>query len=255
MPHLLQHPFRRCLLCILAILLLLPTFTPAVSAAAHGSEQNAVIELIGREANGRYELNAEDLSLFSLEGIAPGDSLKSSVKVMNMSDADMAISVYSIKSTLERDTALFDILDLRVTVAGEEAYHGNYAAGTPTVTDYYPIPAGENLTFDIEVIFPSTAGNEYQGKQMDSIWTFDAVYYEPENNASGITDPTGPQSSGDDVIKTGMDLIGSNTALLTSLLVFLFALVAVGITYGRYISAKKAQQKWLNKNSSMDEDL
>ena len=258
MKHTLQHRFHASLICILALLLLLSAFIPAASAETNGSEQTAVIELAGREANGRYELNAENLSLFSLESIAPGDNWRSSVKVMNTTNADMAVSVYSITNTLEHDTALFDVLDLRITVAGEEGYRGSYSANGPMVTNYYQIPAGKDLIFDIEVTFPGTAGNEYQGKQMDSIWTFDAVYYEPENDVSGTPDasnPHGSQNHGEDGVKTGMDLSDSNTTLITSLFVFLFALIAAGITYGRYRSAKKAQEQWLNKKSSVDEDL
>ena len=92
----------------------------------------------------------------------------------------MAISVRSITSNLKQDTLLFDMLDLRISVAGKVAYHGDYAAEGASVTDYYLLTPGEVMFFDIRVKLPDSADNSCQGRQMDSTWTFDAVFIEPD---------------------------------------------------------------------------
>ena len=115
-----------------------------------------------------------------MEGTAPGDSWYGAVRVTNETEADMAVSVKSITSNLKQDTLLFDMLDLRITVAGKTAYRGAYAAEGASVTDYYLLAPGDVMFFDIRVTLPDTAGNVYQGRQMDSTWTFDAVFIEPD---------------------------------------------------------------------------
>jgi len=178
--------FTTTLAALMAALMILSGFTPTAYAANENDDyRNArkyktAIKLTGREVEEQYELTTKDLYLFSLEGAAPGDTWYGSVKVENHTETDMAISVHSIQSTLEQDTALFDTLDLRISVAGKTAYRGGYGdAGSP-VTDYYILPPGDVLFFDIRVSLPETAGNASQGSQMDSTWTFKAVFFEPE---------------------------------------------------------------------------
>ena len=79
------------------------------------------------------------------------------------------------------------MLDLRISVAGNTAYHGSYASPDSPVTDYYMVSPGEVLYFDIRVSLPETAGNESQGGQMDSTWTFKAVFFEPEQTLLDYT--------------------------------------------------------------------
>ena len=297
-----------------------------------------VIKLNGRGAEGEYELTTKDLYLFSLEGSIPGDVFYGSVKVENDTDTDMAISLDSIKSTLKHDKALFKALDLKVQIAGKTVYDGSYGAGKSPVTKFYMIKAGEVMYFDIKVTFPGYSGNELQGRQMDSTWSFNAVYFDPpetmvdynvyyvdanyqnllepksgqgyhdqviteyapeidgyvvnalsaqmvldengENNIFFIyypeqgqgsgdeapiipddpvkpIDPSNPPSSpsnpgkpgrpggntgnggGSDIIKTGLDLMQSNTATVTYLFIFLLAAIAFTMIYFRIRSAKK----------------
>lgn len=178
--------FTTTLAAFMVVLVVISVFSPAASAAndnddyRNSRKHKTAIKLTGREVEEQYELTTKDLYLFSLEGAAPGDTWYGSVKVENRTETDMAISVQSIKSTLEHDTVLFDTLDLRISVAGKTAYRGGYGnAGSP-VTDYYILPPGDVLFFDIRVSLPETAGNTSQGSQMDSTWTFKAVFFEPE---------------------------------------------------------------------------
>ena len=248
MTHALKQRSFPALLLFTALLLILAVLAPKTSAA----EYDPVIKLTGRDAEGKYELTTKDLYFFHMENIAPGDSLTGSVKVENDTASDMAVSVHSIKSALEKDTALVDVLDLNISVAGEESYHGDYAAGR---TGYYLLSSGEDLYFDIEVTFPSTAGNEYQGAQMDSTWTFDAIYYEPKENAGEPSAPSDDTAAPfNDIVKTGTDLTGSNTALITSLFVLLLAFCAATVTYIRYRSVKKAREIWEEREQSSTDE-
>lgn len=253
MPGISKHRIQPILWFFTAVVLLLSFFAPATHAAEVTAEQSTVIQLTGRQAEGKYELTTKDLYLFSLENIAPGDSWQGNVTVDNDTSTDMAVSVYSITSTLKQDTALFDVLDLRIMAAGEEAYSGKYAAGGPMVTGYYLIPSGESLDFDIEVFFPGSAGNAYQGKQMDSTWTFDAIYFNENQmpDTSAPVYPSDPSDPFEDVVKTGMDLSHSNVAFFTCLFVFLASGCGLVMMSVRYYKARKAMQQWRSRGEAL----
>lgn len=193
MKHKVKRLVTGTLAMLMAVLLVASVFAPTANAANREEEHRnyrkykTAIRLTGREAEGQYELTTKDLYLFSLEGAAPGDTWYGSVKVENDTKTDMAISIQSITSTLKQDTTLFEMLDLRISVAGKTAYHGSYASPDSPVTDYYMVSPGEVLYFDIRVSLPETAGNESQGGQMDSTWTFKAVFFEPEQTLLDYT--------------------------------------------------------------------
>ena len=186
MKHKAKRLFSAMLASIMALLLVVSVFTPSAYAVDDREEHRnyrkykTTIELTGREVEEQYELSSKNLYLFSLEGAAPGDEWYGSVKVENRTETDMAICVQSIESTLEQDTVLFDLLDLRISVAGKSASRGKYGEGGKPVTDYYLLSPGEVMYFDIKVSLSDTVGNEVQGRQMDSTWTFKAVFFEPE---------------------------------------------------------------------------
>ena len=186
MKHKTNRIISGTLAAVIAVLLVASVSSPTAFAADNWEEHRnyrkykTTIELTGREVEEQYELTTKDLYLFSLEGTAPGDEWYGSVKVENRTETDMAICVQSIESTLEQDTVLFDLLNLRISVAGKSAYRGKYGAGGSPVTDYYLLSPGEVMYFDIKVFLAETIGNEVQGRQMDSTWTFKAVFFEPE---------------------------------------------------------------------------
>ena len=183
-----KHNAKRLISCtlaaLMAVLLIASVFAPTANAAdldhRNYRKYKTTIRLTGREAEGHYELNTKDLYLFSLEGAAPGDTWYGSVKVENTTDTIMAVSVHSIESTLKQDTALFEALDLRISVAGETAYRGTYAADSGPVTEAFLLEPDRVMFFDIKVSFPTDADNSLQGRQMDSTWTFKAVFLDQE---------------------------------------------------------------------------
>lgn len=184
MTHKVKRLFCCTLAMLMAVFLVASAISPSVIAAdteyRNYRKYKTTIRLSAREEDSQYELSTKDLYLFSLENTAPGDTWYGAVKVENDTETDMAISVQSITSNLEYDTLLFDTLDLRINVAGKSVYRGPYAAGAGPVTDYYVICPGDVLFFDIKVSIPETADNSCQGRQMDSTWTFKAVFFEPE---------------------------------------------------------------------------
>lgn len=242
MMHKSKQLYSQWLVLLMAVLIVVSVFAPTAYAANqdgdHRSyrEHNTVIMLTGRDADGKYELHPNDLRLLRIKDAAPGDTFYGSVQVENETDAEMAVSVHSITNNLVHDTALFDVLDLSISVAGESAYSGSYAAKHTPVTDYYSIRPGETLVFDIQVLFPDFANNDYQGKQMDSTWTFDAVFHKPGDSSPNMKDPF------DEIIQTGRNYTDSNTTLLTALFLFIFSGTALFLTFVRYRAAKRTQR-------------
>ena len=197
MTHSMQR-FRGRILAVFLVVLILLSALPLGAAAEEGDSNSAIIELTGSAAAGEYRLTANEFPLFRLDNQAPGDTQMGSVKVLNNTSDKMTVRVLDIVNNLEEDPALFELLDLRIYADGKEVYQGKYAGTQDPVTKTYTLKPGTSMTFGVLVSFPADAGNEYQGKLMDSTWIFQAEA-EP--------------------IKTGFELIGTNTAPAVMLLV------------------------------------
>lgn len=271
-----EKGFPRMVAIFAALLMALIILVP-MAMAMESDKGSATIKLSGRDSNGKYELSTKDLYLFSLEDVSPGDTWSGSVDVVNDTDDDMSVSVYSITSNL-KDTVLYDELDLEISVAGEEAYAGAYSVKHCPVTSAYLIGSGESMSFDINVSLPETAGNKLQNSQMDSTWTFDASFYGPgpgagdggDNGDSTVpadpespaapTEPVNPMDPpnssdpgnsttpdgskpGQDIVKTGVDLMRSNTAIVSALIILLLSIVAVGILQIQIHRAQKQEEQ------------
>ena len=105
MRHFVKRVFSGAFLMVTSMVLVLSVFMPSAYAGnLVPTDQDAVIKLSGRNADGRYELTTKDLYLFSLEGTAPGDSWSGTVLIQNTTDSDMAVAVHSITSTLLSNT-------------------------------------------------------------------------------------------------------------------------------------------------------
>ena len=242
MTHNAERSFSRLPIILLTAFLLL-LFSHAQMVSAVGGNDHAVIHLTGKHADGKYTLDTKDLYLFSLENIAPGDQWNGSVIVQNATESDMAVAVQSIVSTHKQDNTLFDALDLQINVAGANIYRGPYANPSKPVTGYYLIHAGDSLSFDLQVTLPQHVGNECQGKQMDSTWTFDAMYFQPTGNVQNPSGtPTPGQGPAGDVIQTGRFMITSNTELITCLLLFLSSGAGLIWMTVRYCRARKSER-------------
>lgn len=165
------------------VFLLLFSFlvTPVKAAPAGDGDTEATLEITGERVGGKFTLSANDLSFFSLENAAPGDTWNGTIKLINKASGRLEVCVHSIVNNLVDDRALFNELDLKISFPEGKGtiYNGSYSGTDTPVTDYFPLKQGESRILNVEVSMPVTAGNEFQGTSMDSTWYFDARYTPP----------------------------------------------------------------------------
>lgn len=203
------------LILVLSILLLLFSSVPLEAFASDLSETDNVyegrVELSGK-FNGQFHLTPDDLELFHLEDILPGDSWEGKIHIQNDARATMEVSIISIASNL-KDKTLYDALDLEIRVGDEIIYEGSYGDTPDPISKFYKIRPGKTVTFDVTVTLPQKVGNEMMNKEMDSTWTFEGRYY------GGHSDK--------EPVKTGFDLTQSNTESIISIILFIVCLAAI----------------------------
>lgn len=217
------RPVCRAAPVLLVLLLLLLSVLPqSVWATEHVREDT--IELTGT-LSGKFELNSSDMELFSLTGMVPGDSWSGRLKVVNKTGTDMDVSLISIISNLE-DNMLFEALDLLLLVDGDVVYSGSYGKTKSPITPKISVPENEPLVFDICVSLPASAGNEYQAKEMDSTWIFEANCASSEN------------------VQTGVDLTLSNSGNATWLLIAGLCFLCGLILLARIRAARKEMKQY-----------
>ena len=214
-----------------------------------------------------FQLKSNGIHIFGVIDCVPGDYWSSEIEVKNLTGKDMDIAIISIESLLE-DTLLFDSFELTLTQGEEILYQGSYGKAGSPVTDYLTVPGNGTLTFDVAVSFPEESSNLYQGRELSSLWTFEAKhpgYYsgsvsfddeepdekdEEESDKPVIpeeepkedivvpgtpVDPVNPpeepeEDTPDKGIKTGVDLSGSNTASVFLLFLGGFA-ICIGLIF------------------------
>lgn len=215
----------RCV-SILLVLLMLLSLIPFSSFAAEveTKESNIVQHVLTGEFEGQFDLSSEDSVLFHLEDILPGDSWTGQIRITNKASGEMAVSLRSITSDI-KDLTLFSELYLNITSEGEEIYSGSYNTGLSQISPSYKLDPKETLVLDVEVRLPHTAGNYVQAKEMDSTWTFDAVYTQNQR----------PQ--------TGDNLATENTLNGYMIWIVILALFAAMIVALRIRAILKAQKK------------
>lgn len=173
-----MKPFKKiiCLLFVISVL-----FNSILVYAADAIIQGTAIEALDLDSDKEY---------FSVRHmVAPGDYWDSVIKLKNNSKSKNSIEVklITIKSLIS-DTKLYDSMDLTIKEGNKIIYKGPYN-GQPS-TDYYTLKPGEEINWNITMGIPGEAGNELQGKIMDSVWTFEANYdlpYEPSNPSNPHT--------------------------------------------------------------------
>lgn len=153
-----------------AILMAAVLFFSFLPLRAFASDFTSEIELEGAET---FSLAVSDLHFFDFDDLSPGDVRRGKLLVTNTTDKDMDFSIVSIIS-YAKDDRLFDAMDLRISQNGKELYSGPYGGNGDTITDYVPIKARKEKTFDVEISFPSSSDNTLQGTEMKSIWTFES---------------------------------------------------------------------------------
>lgn len=221
---------RSIVTALLAVLVLFMALWPIQASAAEPTYTGS-IELTG-EYTGTFTLESSAMDLFNLENIVPGDSWQGKVEVKNTASRDMEICILSIVNDLENDSVLYDKLDLKIFREEEEIYSGSYGATKESISKFYTVRPNETIDFDITVTFPEDAGNEYQGKKMDSTWTFEARY---ANGGGGYYPyyPTPDVPDKKPVIQTGHELTDTNTASAHWIFLLILCAAGVGVTVYR----------------------
>ena len=219
----------RCV-SVLLVLLMLLSIIPFTSFAAEKEkdESNIVKHVLTGEFEGQFDLSSEDSVLFHLKDILPGDSWTGQIHIINKAPGEMAVSLRSITSDIT-DLALFSELYLNISSEGEEIYSGSYNTGLSQISPSFKLDSKETLVLDVEVRLPHTAGNYVQGREMDSTWTFEAVYTQR------------PQ--------TGDNLATENTLNGYFMWIVLLSLLAAMIVALRISAVVKAQKKDLKEGT------
>jgi len=180
---------RKCfkIICFcMAIIMIATCFAPMASYAAETEPF-----VITGEYNGNFSLSTTEESLFNISNAAPGNVYKGVITVKNNGPDKMDVAIVDIASNIA-DESLYNNLELKISKDGVMLYSGVYGNTPDPVTSYFVIKPRSSIDFDIEVSFPKYSDNAFQGKELDSIWTFEGLYHNKER------------------IQTGHELISSN---------------------------------------------
>lgn len=194
-----QRKTARFTMLLFAALLFTSVFMPQLADAA---DFDGTVKLEGEET---FSLTADELRLFDLENIAPGDVRTGKLHIENTTNSKMECRILSIMS-YSKDKRLFNAMKLRITDEnGTELYAGPYGGNGSEPLVSIPLNGKKVKALNVEVTFPSDKGNEYQATKMDSIWTFEARVFDastPSDNGDKDNDKDddnkGDSSKGDD---------------------------------------------------------
>lgn len=180
-----QRKTARFTMLLFAALLFTAVFMPWLANAA---DFDGTVKLEGEET---FSLTADELRLFDLENIAPGDVRTGKLHIENTTNSKMECRILSIMS-YSKDKRLFNAMKLRITDEnGTELYTGPYGGNGSEPLVSIPLNGKQVKALDVEVTFPSDKGNEYQATKMDSIWTFEARVFDastPSDNGDKDND-------------------------------------------------------------------
>lgn len=167
-------PFRICAMFLILVFAvsLLSVHNVQAADTKDGWKQN--IELTGNFV-GTFTLDSNTAQILRATNAAPGDIWDGEITIKNSAGGPMEVALLTIKSLLE-DTALFKALTLDLRVGDDIVYSGSYDTKLDPITPFYVIPAGQSMVIHVCISFPPEIGNEMQGKEMDSMWTFEARY-------------------------------------------------------------------------------
>lgn len=215
-------PVRACALFLILVFVISLAFVQTVHAAdtEDGWRQN--IELTGNFV-GTFTLDSNTTNILQVNNAAPGDVWDGEIVIRNSANGPMEVSLLNLVSTLD-DNDLFNTLELEIKVGDDIVYDGSYGATPQPVTPFYVIPSDQSMVMHVSVRFPPEAGNDLQGKEMDSIWTFEArylsdgpgpalypytvMYIEDESGDRLVNDKVSYAPYGDEVTETALDIAG-----------------------------------------------
>lgn len=151
--------FKKILACVLMLTLLL------ISPVYASSD----VEMVGTYSD-KFELNS-DGDLFDIPIMNPGDVWENKVEIKNNTGEKMEVQLVEVVNDID-DAMLFDVLQVVITINGEEYYKGPY--NNIHKSDWIPVENGKTMVVAVKLTFPGECGNEYQGKDLDSTWKFEA---------------------------------------------------------------------------------
>ena len=194
-----QRKTARFTMLLFAALFFTSVFMPQLTNAA---DFDGTVKLEGEET---FSLTADELRLFDLENIAPGDVRTGNLQIENTTNSKMVCRILSIMS-YSKDKRLFNAMKLRIMDEnGTELYAGPYGGNGSEPLVSISLNGKKVKALNVEVTFPSDKGNEYQATKMDSIWTFEARVFDastPSDNGDKDNDKDddnkGDSSKGDD---------------------------------------------------------
>lgn len=160
--------YKKILSCLIILLLCLSLISPVYAADA---------EIVGSFSD-KFKLTTVDGSLFDIPIMNPGDVWESDLVIRNISDSKMQVKLLQVMNSIE-DDLLFDILHVSISIDGVLFYEGPY--NQIPASEWITIEKGKTCNFDITLSFPGDCGNEYQDKEFDSLWEFDAKLMEVED--------------------------------------------------------------------------
>ena len=213
--------------------LLLMLLIPVTANAAPSYEiYKGRLDITGEFESRQFTLDSSDTDLFNLKNIGPGAIWEGEIVVHNDCDSTIEFALLTIRSDIP-DTLLYEELDLEITAFPKGQHPWGYTGSYDTsgfdqdpLLGYCTIAPGEEFVMNVKVQLPANAGNEFQGREMKSIWTFEARH--PSVN---------------DDVQTGFDLTASNTLIPVWLLVAILAALGAVVTYLRVRRELKRQDR------------
>lgn len=119
----------------------------------------------------KFELKGNGTSLFDIPIMNPGDVWENSISIKNTTSDNMEVKLSEITNK-NKDNLLFDVLEVVIKINGEVIYEGLYK-DVPS-SKWVTVSPNSSMVVDVTLKFPGECGNEYQGKKLDSTWTFEA---------------------------------------------------------------------------------
>ena len=128
------------------------------------------VEMTGTYSD-KFELKLGENNLFDIAIMNPGDVWENSIDIKNTTGYDMEVRLFEVTNNIE-DTMMFDVLQVIIEIDGEVVYEGPY--NEIPASEWIKIKNGETAVVKVTLEFPGECGNEYQAKEFDSLWTFEA---------------------------------------------------------------------------------
>lgn len=193
----------------MAMIMVIGLLTPLKSYAADTDPF-----IITGEYDGNYSLTTDEESLFRISEAAPGNFYRGKITVKNTGPDKMDIAIVDIASNIS-DQSLYEKLELTISRSGIVLYSGSYGNTPDPVTNFITVAPWDSTYFDIEVHFPEYSNNDFQGKVLDSTWTFEGQYHNKERIQTGHElDSTNPMDSLFPMIVIGAAVVISISVIL-----------------------------------------